>query len=140
MKKTTHPFSLSIALLLVLASAAMAQSFDLSWYTIDGGGGTSAGGNFTLSGTIGQPDAGSPSSPLSGGNFALVGGFWPGAGSQCTMPGDMNQDGVVNGADVQLFVNCLIGSGGVNCTCADFDGGGAGPSDAQPFVTALLAG
>lgn len=38
----------------------------------DGGGGTSTGGVFSVTGTIGQPDAGT----MSGGNFALVGGFW----------------------------------------------------------------
>ena len=47
--------------------------YDLSWYTIDGGGGTSSGGPYTLSGTIGQPDAGGP---LAGGSYTLTGGFW----------------------------------------------------------------
>ena len=51
---------------------AQAQSYDISWWTIDGGGGTSAGGVYTLTGTIGQPDAGT----MSGGNYTLVGGFW----------------------------------------------------------------
>ena len=32
----------------------------------------SAGGSFSLNGTIGQPDAGA----MSGGNFSLAGGFW----------------------------------------------------------------
>lgn len=45
--------------------------------TVDGGGGESAGGGFTLAGTIAQADAGA----LSGGEYALVGGFWPGAGA-----------------------------------------------------------
>jgi hypothetical protein len=52
---------------------ARAQNFNLDWFTIDGGGGTSAGGNFSLSGTIGQPDA---SAPMTGGIFSLTGGFW----------------------------------------------------------------
>jgi hypothetical protein len=58
-----------------LAMAAQAQSggaFDLSWHTIDGGGSPSAGGGFSLNGTIGQPDAGT----MSGGNYSLAGGFW----------------------------------------------------------------
>jgi hypothetical protein len=29
----------------------------LDWFTIDGGGGTSTGGVYAVSGTIGQPDA-----------------------------------------------------------------------------------
>jgi hypothetical protein len=48
--------------------------FDLSWSTIDGGGGSSSGGQFTVCGTIGQPDAGK----LTGGGFELEGGFWTG--------------------------------------------------------------
>jgi hypothetical protein len=39
---------------------------------MDGGGGTSTGGVYSVSGTIGQPDAGT----MSGGPFTLVGGFW----------------------------------------------------------------
>ena len=38
-----------------------------------GGGGTSTNGQFSLSGTIGQPDA---SGALTGGNFSVTGGFW----------------------------------------------------------------
>jgi len=53
-------------------SAALAQSYSIDWYTIDGGGGTSTGGVYSVSGTIGQPDAGT----MSGGSYSLVGGFW----------------------------------------------------------------
>src|SRR5438477_1677189 len=58
---------------LVLPVVANAQCA-IDWLTVDGGGGTSSGGSFTLTGTIGQPDAGR----LSGGNYTLEGGFWPG--------------------------------------------------------------
>ena len=51
----------------------LAQSYSIDWFTIDGGGGTSAGSVFTVNGTIGQPDAGGP---MTGGNFSLTGGFW----------------------------------------------------------------
>ena len=63
-----------VATLLLGATCTHAQSYFLDWFTIDSGGGTSAGGNYTLSGTIGQPDAGT----LSGGDYTLEGGFWPG--------------------------------------------------------------
>ncbi len=64
-----------LALILVSVVLAAPQAFDLSWWTVDGGGGTSSGGDFTLSGTIGQPDT----SPLmSGGDFTIVGGYWGG--------------------------------------------------------------
>ena len=50
--------------------------YDLSWYTIDSGGTTnSTGGAFSLSDSVGQPDAGA----LSGGTYTLSGGFWGGA-------------------------------------------------------------
>ena len=46
--------------------------YAIDWFTIDGGGGTSTGGVYSVSGTIGQPDAGT----MSGGNYSLAGGFW----------------------------------------------------------------
>jgi hypothetical protein len=58
---------------LALATRALAQSYSIDWFTIDGGGGTSTSGVFSVSGTIGQPDAGGP---MTGGNFSLTGGFW----------------------------------------------------------------
>jgi len=64
------------ALVLVVGvSLASAQTGDwaLSWYTIDGGGALSIGGDrFALSGTIGQPDAGN----MSGDAYTLHAGFW----------------------------------------------------------------
>jgi hypothetical protein len=57
----------------VLVYAQVGGGYDLSWNTVDGGGGTfSAGGIYTLGGTIGQPDAGQ----MSGGVYGLTGGFW----------------------------------------------------------------
>jgi hypothetical protein len=54
------------------AFTLQAQTYSIDWYTVDGGGGTSTGGVYSVSGTIGQPDAGH----LSGGNYTLDGGFW----------------------------------------------------------------
>ena len=74
-------FSL-VAILLLLAGAALVQAqvgggYDLTWSTVDGGGGTfSAGGGYSLGGTAGQPDAG----VLNGGGYTLGGGFWAGGG------------------------------------------------------------
>ena len=75
MKKTALLLLSSVASLLVAfnASAQSGGPYDLSWFTVDGGGGTSSGGSYTLSGTIGQPDAGGP---MVGGSYALTGGFW----------------------------------------------------------------
>jgi hypothetical protein len=52
---------------------AVAQSYSIDWYKISGGGGTSSNGQFTVAGTIGQPDAGGA---MTGGNYSLTGGFW----------------------------------------------------------------
>jgi hypothetical protein len=49
-----------------------AQNYSIDWFTVDGGGGTSTGGVYSVSGTIGQPDAGT----MSGGNYTIQGGFW----------------------------------------------------------------
>lgn len=69
-------FCFAGAVLAVLGSCLVAQNaqaqYSIDWYTIDGGGGTSTGGVYSVSGTIGQPDAGT----MSGGNFTLQGGFW----------------------------------------------------------------
>src|SRR5256885_1506378 len=59
-------------LMLLGYQSARAQIFTIDWFTVDGGGGTSTGGVFSVSGTIGQPDAGH----MSGGNFTIDGGFW----------------------------------------------------------------
>ena len=64
--------------LLVVVPMAIAQTgsdYDLSWWTVDGGGHTqSTGGGYLLGGTAGQPDAG----VLVGGGYTLGGGFWRG--------------------------------------------------------------
>lgn len=50
-----------------------AQPFSINWHTIDGGGGASTGGVYSVSGTIGQPDAGPP---MTNGQYSVTGGFW----------------------------------------------------------------
>jgi hypothetical protein len=50
-----------------------AQSYSVDWYKVSGGGGTSTGGVYSVSGTIGQPDA---STAMSGGQYSVTGGFW----------------------------------------------------------------
>jgi hypothetical protein len=78
--------------------------YDISWHTTDGGGGTSTGSDYALSGTIGQPDAG----VMSGGDYELAGGFWGGAatdGPDCPIPADLNCDGAVDGADLLILLS-----------------------------------
>src|SRR4051794_25349152 len=73
-----------VVLLAASVAAAYAQTgggFDMSWSTVDAGGGTfSTGGPYTWGATIGQPDAGT----LSGGNYTFQGGFWGVAASTPT--------------------------------------------------------
>jgi hypothetical protein len=67
---------IAFALLVFSASLglALAQNYRIDWHTIDGGGGTSTGNVYKVSGIIGQPDA-SPT-PMTGGTYSLLGGFW----------------------------------------------------------------
>jgi hypothetical protein len=58
---------------LLLPAGALAQNYNIDWYKVSGGGGTSTGGVYSISGTIGQPDA---SGAMTGGNYSLTGGFW----------------------------------------------------------------
>jgi len=82
----THFTTNSLAMLLLVALAcllvvsavlaATSDDYDLSWWTVDGGGQTSSSDErYSLGGTAGQPDAGI----LEGGGYTLVGGFWGGA-------------------------------------------------------------
>ena len=66
-----------LALLLLVScsvqvSTARAQ-YAVDWSAIAGGGGTSTGGVYSVSGTIGQPDAGTP---MTNGQFSVTVGFW----------------------------------------------------------------
>jgi hypothetical protein len=80
MISTRYLASLVVIVLLLIAPAAQAQSgggYDLSWWTVDGGGGTAHADSsgYTLSGTAGQPDAGAGE----GDSYVLVSGFWSGS-------------------------------------------------------------
>jgi len=56
-----------------LAMNAVAQSYSVDWYKVAGGGGTSTGATYQVSGTIGQPDA---SGAMTGGGYSVTGGYW----------------------------------------------------------------
>ena len=67
----------TLVCVLVVIRFAFAQTggdYELSWSTIDGGGGTGSGGSYIVRGTIAQHDA----AYSAGGPYELLGGFWPG--------------------------------------------------------------
>lgn len=74
----------ALALGVVASFRVLAQTPGLSIApaSIDGGGGVSSAGAYTLAGTAGQPDAGT----LSGGSYALRGGLWPGLLTRVVIP------------------------------------------------------
>jgi hypothetical protein len=69
----TLSLSVFSGMLFVLAANSARAQYSISWYKIAGGGGTSSNGQYIVSGTIGQHDAGGP---MTGGNYSLTGGFW----------------------------------------------------------------
>jgi hypothetical protein len=80
--------ALTMIVLVFVSLSAYAQAdsrFNLTWSTVDAGGYTfSTGGNYSLGGTAGQPDAG----VLTGGRYALGGGFWGGGFCSGDLPGN----------------------------------------------------
>jgi hypothetical protein len=80
---------------LLLPVLGFAQSYTIDWFKISGGGGTSTGGTYQVSGTIGQPDA---SGGLNGGGYTVTGGFWS-IINVLQMPGVPNLLIVPNGAN-----------------------------------------
>jgi len=70
--KTWRIFGALLAFLAITISVR-AQNYSIDWYKIAGGGGTSTGGTYQVTGTIGQPDA---SGAMTGGGYSLTDGFW----------------------------------------------------------------
>jgi len=133
-------FALSIPAAIAIASASAMGGpsggpFEITSYTIDAGGITSAtGGSFDLGGTIGQPDAGGE---MTGGNFSLTGGFWAGVNNAPPCPADLNGDGTLNFFDVSAFLSAFAAHDPV----ADFSGDGLfNFFDVSAFLSAFAAG
>ena len=117
-----------------LAGTANAQPFEITRSTIDGGGGTLSSGSYTLTGTIGQPDAGQP---LAGSTFELSGGFWAGESTPSRLCADQNGDGFVTPADF----NAWILNFNVMDLTADTNGDGqVTPADFNAWILAFNQG
>jgi len=59
--------------MLVVGCFPLLAQYAIDWHTIDDGGGTSTNGQYSLSGTLGQPDA---SNAMTNGQYSVTGGFW----------------------------------------------------------------
>ena len=129
--------AIGAALCCAASAASAGPSYAIDWSTIDGGGGTSSAGAYTLSGTIGQHDA---SGALTGGNYALVGGFWAGVGSDpgpCTIADLAMPYAVLDLADISAFIDGFLNQQPI----ADLDPDGIFDlSDIGAFVGSFLAG
>ena len=93
-----------VAAALPIAAAAQLR---VDWWTVDGGGGTSAAGPYAITGTVGQaePESVSMCSPDGGPlcvqpMYAISGGFWTGAAAP---------DG--NGGNCGGVPDCLLRDG-----------------------------
>jgi hypothetical protein len=108
-------------LAVVTSPVVVVADFALDWYTVDGGGEMwTTGGDFELSGTIGQPDANAVA--MTGSGFVLTGGFWAAGAPESPIPGDV--DGDVDLADLtQLLVHYGV-TQGVGYEDGDLDGDG----------------
>jgi len=75
---------LGLLLVAVLATVSVVSAqvllYGLDWWTVDSGGGLSQGGDYTLHGGVGQPDAGQSTN----GQYTLSGGFWNGGPTAAT--------------------------------------------------------
>jgi hypothetical protein len=73
MTRTITRFLALLGLIALTSSSGVCGQYSIDWFKISGGGGTSTGNVYTISGTIGQHDA---NVLMGGGNYSLTGGFW----------------------------------------------------------------
>jgi hypothetical protein len=110
-----------ILLILFLLADAAPGDYRIDAYTIDNGGGTSSGGQYIVTGTIGQHDSSYSESE----QYELLGGFWP-LGASCVVeledfagfaqywlyaddcPADIFDDDTVNFNDLLEFVDLWL--------------------------------
>ena len=130
------PFATSA---LIAGTAGMAPaSPEMPWSSIDGGSARMAGAGYTLTGTVGQHDAGGEAT---GNGYSLRGGYWQivrSAGALGCNQADLAQPyGVLDLADISAFVNAFT-SGDL---FADLnDDGVLDLSDISAFVGAFTGG
>lgn len=72
-QSTQSRMKILLTLILLFAPQFSFAQYSIDWYRIAGGGNTSRGGTYSVTGTIGQSEAGSG---VGGGSAHFVGGFW----------------------------------------------------------------
>ena len=105
-----------IAIIFLLSAVVSAQSggtFVIEKSVIAGGGGSAAGGIFTLDGTIGQGVAGTASS---GGVFNIYSGFWASSAAPTTISGTVTYGNALGNPPPPRFVSnvTITGTGSQN--------------------------
>ncbi len=69
-----HALRLGVSAVMLLAFTSAPGQYAIEWHKIAGGGGMqSTGGVYSVSGTIGQPDA---SGAMTNDQYSITGGFW----------------------------------------------------------------
>lgn len=120
----------------LILGPALAWAPSMETFTIDGGGATSTGGGWSITGTIGQPDAGPA---LAGGSLTLEPGFWAILAADRYCPADVAAPfGVLDLADINAFAGGfltgdLIADLAEPCGVLDLN-------DINVFVTSFLTG
>ena len=105
-------FLVVIIAVFALASSIFGQSgggFTISPSVAAGGGNTTANGVFSLTGSIGQSELGSPGR----GNLTIIGGIFAGKATPFAF-GDANRDHTVNVGDLLSMANFLAGNTSVD--------------------------
>ena len=99
--------SIAVSCFLLFASCAFAQQFSIGWAKIAASSGTSSGGAYSVSGTIGPAVAGA----VSGGNYTLGNSYW-GIIAGVQAPGvqlAITATGLLLGGNSQLTFNGNLG-------------------------------
>ena len=100
----------------ILLGTGSSFAIDLSWYTVGPGGQIDmTAGSLSVSGSIGERDAG----VMTSGTLELRGGFWAGIDRTCL--GDVNEDGATDLTDLALVLADFGCAGGC---AADVSGDG----------------
>ncbi|MFK7760425.1 MAG: GC-type dockerin domain-anchored protein [Phycisphaerales bacterium] len=85
-----------------ITQGSIANDYEIPWFDSSSVGTASLNnGDYAINGTIGQLAAG-PTGETMG--FTIMGGFWPGIGSNSSCLGDYNEDGNLDFFDISAFL------------------------------------